>query len=122
MDYRALAELIWFSFLGVSVFALVTGFSVRLFLAPVVREVLAALGQGRADEQARLEARLELVEHRLESVETEIRQVGAAEDFYRSLRAGGGAPGEDRGGVGHPGDGTDSGPGTTGADAGSRTP
>lgn len=111
MDYRALAELIWFSFLGVSVFALVTGFSVRLFLAPVVREVLTALGQGRSEEQARLAARLELVEHRLESVEAEVRQVGAAEDFYRSLGGGAGEPGagapaEDPGAPGAPAPGS----------------
>lgn len=88
MDYRALGELIWFSLLGLSILGLVAGLSVRVFLAPVVRQVLEALGEGRTEDQARLAARLELVESRLEGMESELRSLGAAEDFYRRLGTG----------------------------------
>lgn len=93
MDYRAIAELIWFSFLGLSVFALVVGFSIRAFLAPVVREAMDRLGQTRTDDQARSDVRLEYLESRLIDMETQLHRLTAADDFQRQLRGGAeGAP------------------------------
>ena len=97
MDYRAIAELIWMSFLGLSVFGLVVGFSVRAFIAPVVRDAMDRLGQGRSADQARSNIRLEYVESRLLEMESEVRRLSAASDFDRQL--GEGRPirdGEDR--------------------------
>ncbi len=96
MDYRAVGELIWFGLLGLSVFTVVTGFTVRAFLAPLFREGLAALSSSRSEEQARSDARLELLESRLLEMETEMRRVAAAEEFHRQLRA----PRADEGGSG----------------------
>lgn len=91
MDYRALGELIWFSLLGLSVLTIVVGFSVRLFLAPVVREALQHL-RGEADrKQQLLDMRVERTEERLAEVETGLHRLAAAEEFNRQLRAGGDA-------------------------------
>jgi len=88
MDYRALGELVWFSLLGLSIFTVVLGFSVRLFLAPVVREVLERL-RGDADRrQQLLDVRVERTEERLAEVETQLHRLAAAEEFHRQLRAG----------------------------------
>lgn len=88
MDYRALAELVWFSLLGLSVLALVAGVSVRVFLAPVVRQILEGLGERRTEEQARLAARLELLESRVDEMDSDLRHLDAADDFYRRLHDG----------------------------------
>ncbi|MEQ9400588.1 MAG: hypothetical protein RJQ04_15605 [Longimicrobiales bacterium] len=87
MDYRAIAELIWFTFLGLSVFGVVLGFTVRAFLAPVVREIAAMLVDGRSDRQARSDARIDFLESRVGDLEAELRRVAAAEEFHRELRA-----------------------------------
>ena len=88
MDYRALGELIWMTLLGLSILGVVAGLSVRFLLGPVVRQILEGMNEGRSDEQARLAARLELMESRLEGVETEIQRLDAADEFYRSLGSG----------------------------------
>lgn len=88
MDYRAIAELIWFSFLGLSIFAFVVGFSVRAFLAPVVRDAMDRLGQTRSEDRARADVRLEYLETRLADVESQLHRLTAADDFHRQLRAG----------------------------------
>lgn len=92
MDYRAIGELIWFALLGLSVLVVVTGFSVRVFLAPVVREALERLGDRRSEDQQRLAARLELLESRLSDLESDVHEVKAAEEFHRRLEA----PGAER--------------------------
>ncbi len=88
MDYRAVAELIWMSFLGLSVFGLVFGFSVRVFIGPVVRDALDRLGKNRSGEQTRADVRIEYLESRLLDMETELRRLAAAHDFDRQLGAG----------------------------------
>ena len=88
MDYRALGELIWFSFLGLSVFTLVTGVSVKLFLAPVVRDVLGRLRTESDREQQALGFRMERIDDRIADMETQIHRLSAAEEFHRQLEAG----------------------------------
>jgi len=88
MDYRALGELIWFTLLGLSVMTLVVGFSVRAFLAPVVREVLERLRSDADRQQQLLGVRVERVEERLGEMETQLNRLAAAEEFHRQLRAG----------------------------------
>lgn len=85
MDYRALAELVWFSLLGLSILGLVAGISVKVFLAPVVRQVLEALGDRSSEEEARVAARLELLESRVEEMHETLHRLGAADEFYRRL-------------------------------------
>lgn len=88
MDYRALGELIWFALLGLSVLTLVAGLSVRVFLAPVIREVLGRLRSDADREQQLLAIRVEHTEERLSELETQLNRLAAAEDFNRRLRAG----------------------------------
>lgn len=88
MDYRALGELIWFSFLGLSVFTLVTGLSVRVFLAPVIREALGKLRSDADRERQALALRMDRIEERVSDVETQAHRVAAAEEFHRRLREG----------------------------------
>jgi hypothetical protein len=88
MDYRALGELIWFSLLGLSVLTLVAGVSVRVFLAPVVREVLGKLRSDADRQQQLLGVRVERTEERLSELETQLNRLAAAEEFHRQLRAG----------------------------------
>ena len=83
MDYRALAELAMFSLLGLSVFVVAVGYTVRAFLAPTLREIL---GRGsRSDETRLLATRLDRIEDRLEGIETGLERVAAASDFDRRL-------------------------------------
>ena len=46
MDYRALAELVMMSLLGLSTLVFAVGLSVRLFLAPTLRELFGAKKDG----------------------------------------------------------------------------
>lgn len=87
MDYRAIAELVWFTLLGISILTLVVGFSVRAFLAPVIREALSKLRSEADREQQVLGVRMERVEDRLADMETSISRLVAAEEFHRRLRA-----------------------------------
>lgn len=93
MDYRAIGELIWFAFLGISVFTVVMGFSVRVFLAPVVRDALVRSRSKADEEQRMLGVRMERVEERLEDIETRMHRLAAAEEFHRRLGSGESDPG-----------------------------
>ena len=87
MDYRAIAELVWFSLLGISILTLVAGFSVRVFLAPLLRELTRQLRSEADRERQLLAMRMEQVEERLSGMETGIARLTAAEDFHRRLEA-----------------------------------
>jgi hypothetical protein len=85
MDYRALSELILMGLIGLSVLTLAVGFSVRMFLAPVVREVMDRMGSRSQRDQLRLTGRVEAIEDRLAALEGGLDQVSAARDFDRQL-------------------------------------
>lgn len=85
MDYRAIAELVWFALLGISILTLVVGFSVRAFLAPVIRDALGRLRSDADREQQLLGVRMERVEDRLGDLETSLARLAAEEDFHRQL-------------------------------------
>jgi hypothetical protein len=83
MDYRALAELAMFSLLGLSVFVVAVGFTVRAFVAPTLREIL---GRGSPGEETRLLAeRLGRIEDRLDGIESDLERVAEASEFDRRL-------------------------------------
>lgn len=88
MDYRALGELIWFTCLGLSVFAGVTGLSVRLFLAPVIRDMLGRSASKASEDQRVLAARVGRMEEQLGEVESHLHRLAAAEEFRRRLESG----------------------------------
>jgi len=87
MDYRAVAELVWFSLLGLSILTLVVGFSVRVLLAPVIRETMRQLRSDADRERQLLGVRMDRVEERLSDMEAGIARLAAVEEFNRRLRA-----------------------------------
>ena len=82
MDYRALAELVMLSSFGVSTLVFATGLSVRLFLAPTLRELHDRKSES---EQELLHSHLAQVEERLGSIEASLERLNAADDFDRRL-------------------------------------
>ena len=86
MDYRALAELVMMSFFGLSAFTLAVGISVRLFLAPTLRDIF---GGTRGDAERRLmEGRFRMLEERLDGIEGALDRIADAKDFDRLLGSG----------------------------------
>lgn len=81
MDYRALAELVVTSLLGLSVLALAIGFSIRVFLAPTLRELFAKPPQ----DTKLLAARLTQLEDRLDSIDGSLDRLAEERDFDRRL-------------------------------------
>lgn len=84
MDYRALAELVMMSFVGLSAFAVAIGFSIRVFLAPTLRELFGRPSATTEDQQL-VHARLHQLEERLDSIEGSLDRIAAASDFDRQL-------------------------------------
>ena len=81
MDYRALAELVIFGLLGLSILTVAIGFTVRTFFAPILRELF-----GRPPQDAKLlTARLAQMEDRLESIEGSLGRIEEKTDFDRKL-------------------------------------
>ena len=81
MDYRALAELVIFALLGLSILSVAIGFSIRAFLAPTLRELFA-----RPPQDAKLlVARLAHLEERLDSIEGTLGRIEEKSDFDREL-------------------------------------
>ena len=84
MDYRALAELVMMSFFGLSAFTLAVGISVRVFLAPTLRDIFGRPSPGGSDKRL-LETRLQLLEERLDGIEGSLERIADARDFDRQL-------------------------------------
>jgi len=86
MDYRALSELVMFGLLGLSILTVAVGFSIRVFLAPVLREVFERWGGGQpSQDQTLLAARVDAFEDRLTLIEDGLDRIAATQDFDRQL-------------------------------------
>lgn len=97
MDYRAVAELIWFALLGLSVFTAVTGLTLRFVLGPFLRDLIEAYRERshRLPEQGDVVARLERLERHFVDMDTEMDALRDADRVDRLLR-----PEDDDGGRG----------------------
>lgn len=84
MDYRALAELVMLGSFGLATLVFVAGLSIRLFLAPTLRELFGR-GPNPEAEQKRLKAHLAQIEDRLAGLEISLERFNAAEEFDRKL-------------------------------------
>lgn len=84
MDYRALAELVLMALLGLSALVVAMGFSVKFFLAPVLRDLFAT-GRGRSDLPPGAATRLAHTEDRLDAIERDLGRLVEAERFDRQL-------------------------------------
>ena len=91
MDYRALAELVMMALLGLSGLVLAMGFSVKFFLAPVLKELFPGGRRGGEAPPAVHEARLADVEDRLDAMERSLERLVDAHRFDRQLSE----PGDD---------------------------
>ena len=85
MDYRAIGELIMMSLVGLSMLTFAVGFSVRLFLAPTLKDIVRQLNRGKGEDQGVLSARLDRMDQRLEALENGVYRLVAAEQFDREL-------------------------------------
>lgn len=81
MDYRALAELVMMSLFGLSVLCFTIGLSVRLFMAPTLRELFA---KAPKDDKL-LAARITQLEDRLDSIDASLERIAEKTDFDRKL-------------------------------------
>lgn len=91
MDYRALAELVFFAFVGLSIAIFTGALSLRLVLKPFFGRFLEAYREKNAGTlPGEAERRIEVLESRLLEMETELDEVRAARDFDRQLRVGSG--------------------------------
>ena len=86
MDYRALAELVMLSLMGLSTLVFAVGLSVRLFLAPTLKELFGRRPAPDPNLQL-LPERLTRIEERLESLEHTLGEVAEATSFDRALKA-----------------------------------
>lgn len=85
MDYRALAELVMMALLGLSALVVAMGFSVKFFLAPVLRDLFAR-SRGPSDLPPDAgTARLAHMEDRLDAIERDLGRLVEAERFDRQL-------------------------------------
>ena len=62
MDIRALAELVMMALMGLSVLTIAIGFSVRMFLAPTMRELIARKYPVADQTQSPVGARIDNIE------------------------------------------------------------
>ncbi|MBT8487681.1 MAG: hypothetical protein HKN72_07865 [Gemmatimonadetes bacterium] len=81
MDYRALAELVLMSLFGLSVLCFTIGLSVRLFMAPTLRELFAKTPK----DDKLLAARIAQLEDRLDSIDASLERIADKTDFDRKL-------------------------------------
>lgn len=81
MDYRALAELVMMSLFGLSALVIAVGLSVRLFIAPTLRELFGT----RRDGADLVERQLADVDLRLDAIEGSLDRLLTAKEFDREL-------------------------------------
>lgn len=81
MDFRALAELVMMSLFGLSVLCFTIGLSVRLFLAPTLRDLF---GKQPGNDKL-LVARITHLEERLDSIDSSLERIADKTDFDRKL-------------------------------------
>ena len=75
MDLRALAELIELSLVGLSALTIAVGFSVRVFLAPVVRDAAERLGSRSPEREDVVAMRLDHLGERLAALESAVERL-----------------------------------------------
>jgi hypothetical protein len=86
MDYRALAELVWLSMLGLSLFAATSGLTLRFVLKPFLTELLEIFRDRRVTE-GEVAQQLARIEAQLVDLDSELERLRAGADFDRRLEA-----------------------------------
>ena len=84
MDYRALAELVMMSMFGLSTLVFAVGLSVRLFIAPTLRELFGKPEEG-VDGAHLLSAQMARIEDRLDAIDHSLEEIRDTQRFDRQL-------------------------------------
>ena len=85
MNYYALGELVMMTLMGLSVLVIAFGFSVRMFLAPTLREIFGKRDPAVTTELGALPGRLDRLEDRLDAIEGGLDRIEAAQNLDRQL-------------------------------------
>lgn len=85
MDLRAVAELILMAMVGLSILTVSVGFTVRVFMGPILRDVAERLANKGKPDDGVVAARLDLLDDRLAALESGLERIEAAQDFERRL-------------------------------------
>lgn len=88
MDWGNLGYFTLMAFVGLSTLTVCVGLTVRLFLAPVLRDVADRIGErSKVGDRGVLERRIESLDERLAAVESGLDRIEAAQEFDRRLGA-----------------------------------
>ncbi|MGD2046319.1 MAG: hypothetical protein PVJ80_17425 [Gemmatimonadota bacterium] len=80
-----MAELILMAMVGLSILTVSVGFTVRVFMGPVLRDVAERLANKAKPDDGIVAARLDLLDDRLAALESGLERIEAAQDFERRL-------------------------------------
>jgi hypothetical protein len=89
VDFFVLGQAALLGFVGLSILTVCVGFTVRVFLGPVLRDVAERLANKPTRDESLLLGRMEQLDDRLASLEGGIDRLEAAHDFDRRLATGG---------------------------------
>ena len=91
MDYRALAELLWFALLGLSILTAVTGLTLKFVVGPFIRDLVEAYRERSATlaDGGEVHQRLARLEARLVDLHDQVDGLRAGHRFDRELTGGG---------------------------------
>ena len=87
MNWDEMGYFTLMAFVGLSMLTVCVGLTVRLFLAPVIREVADRVVTRPRPDERMLEARLGQLDDRLAALESGLDRIEAAQDFDRRLGA-----------------------------------
>jgi len=89
VDYFVLGQSVLLGFIGLSIFTVCVGLTVRLFLGPVLRDVADRFASRPELDDSRLLGRIDHLDDRLAALESGIDRLEAVQDFDRRLGTGG---------------------------------
>jgi hypothetical protein len=87
VDYFVLGQAALLGFIGLSIFTVCVGVTVRLFLGPVLRDVAERLASKPGVDDSRLLGRIDHLDDRLAGLESGLDRIEAAQDFDSRLGA-----------------------------------
>jgi hypothetical protein len=87
MNFDELAYFAMMSLVGLSILTVSVGFTVRVFLGPVLRDVAERFASRPTRDDQALVTRLDQLDDRLASLESGLDRIETAQDFDRRLSA-----------------------------------
>jgi len=84
-----MAQAALLGFIGLSILTICVGFTVRIFLGPVLRDIGDRFANKPTRDESLLLGRLDQLDERLATLESGMDRIEAAQDFERRLGTGG---------------------------------